>query len=271
MNKRTRLACLVCFVVASATSSFAYIITSYQMVLGNPSSAGTGAENYLKQLPQYALGYQSSTGIPKWVSWSLTSGDQGSGRYDGNFITDTSLPAGMKRVTHADYTNSGYDRGHMCPNADRNITLADSKETFILTNIQPQKPDNNQGIWANFETYCRNLTNSTGREVLIMSGGYGSAGTIGTNVVTVPTHNWKIAILVPAGTGSPITKINANPSGTRVIALRVPNIAGIRTTPWTNYITTASSLQGSTALSFFTALNSTARTTLLNDLDNGTN
>ncbi len=269
--KLVRCACFAFLAVAAATSSFAYIITSYQMVLGNPSGAGTGSENYLIQRPQYALGYASTPGIPKWVSWSLTSGDQGSGRYSGNFITDTSLPAGMKRVTHADYTNSGYDRGHMCPNADRNITLNDCTQTFILTNVEPQTPDNNQGIWANFETYCRNLTNSTGREVLIMSGGYGSQGTIGTNVVTVPSYNWKIAILVPAGSGSPITKINANPSGTRVIALRVPNIAGIRTTPWTNYITTAASLQGSTGLSFFTALNSTARTTLLNDLDNGTN
>ncbi len=269
-----KLAHRVCFAflaVATATGCFASIITSYQMVLGNPSAAGTSSSNYLIQRPQYALGYVSSTGIPKWVSWSLTSGDQGSGRYSGNFITDTSLPAGMKRVTHADYTNSGYDRDHMCPNADRNVTLNDCTQTFILTNIQPQNPDNNQGIWANFETYCRNLTNSTGREVLIMSGGYGSKGTIGTNAVTVPSYNWKIAILVPAGTGSPITKINANPSGTRVIALRVPNIAGIRSTPWTNYLTTASSLQGSTSLSFFTALGSTARTTLLNDLDNGTN
>lgn len=266
-----RFVSVVGLVAASAASSFAFIITSYQMVLGNPSSAGTGAENYLIQRPQYALGYQSSKGISKWVSWSLSSGDQGSGRYSGNFITDTSLPAGMKRVTHADYTNSGYDRGHMCPNADRNVTLNDCTQTFILTNVQPQTPDNNEGIWANFETYCRNLTNSTGREVLIMSGGYGSAGTIGTNVVTVPTYNWKIAILVPAGSGSPITKINANPAGTRVIALRVPNIAGIRTTPWTTYITTASSLQTSTGLSFFTALNSTARSTLLADKDTGTN
>ena len=271
MIKLTRFAGVVCLVAASAASSFGYIITSYQMVLGNPSGAGTSASNYLIQRPQYALGYVSSSGIPKWVSWSLTSGDQGTGRYSGNFITDTSLPAGMKRVTHADYTNSGYDRGHMCPNADRNVTLSDCTQTFILTNIQPQQPDNNQGIWANFETYCRNLTNSTGREVLIMSGGYGSAGTIGTNSVTVPTYNWKIAILVPAGSGSPITKINANPSGTRVIALRVPNVAGIRSTPWTTYLTTASSLQGSTGLSFFTSLNSTARTTLLADKDTGTN
>ncbi|WP_438480255.1 DNA/RNA non-specific endonuclease [Oleiharenicola lentus] len=269
--KLTRLVCVVSLVAATTASSFAFIITSYQMVLGNPSGAGSGASNYLIQRPQYALGYVSSSGIPKWVAWSLSSGDQGSGRYDGNFITDTSLPAGMKRVTHADYTNSGFDRGHMSPNADRNITLDHAKQTFLLTNIQPQRPDNNQGIWANFETYCRNLTNSTGREVLIMSGGYGSAGTIGTNSVTVPTYNWKIAILVPAGSGSPITRINANPSAARVIALRVPNVAGIRTTPWTNYITTASSLQGSTGLSFFTALNSAARTTLLNDQDTGTN
>jgi endonuclease G len=269
--KLLRASCLVSFFAVTAAASFGHIITSYQMVLGNPSGAGTSSSNYLIQRPQYALGYTSSTGIPKWVSWSLTSGDQGSGRYDGNFITDTSLPTGMKRVTHSDYTNSGYDRGHMCPNADRNVTLDHCKQTFILTNIQPQTPDNNQGIWASFETYCRSLTNSTGREVLIMSGGYGSKGTIGTNAVTVPSYNWKIAILVPAGSGSPVTKINANPSGTRVIALRVPNNAGIRSTPWTNYLTTASSLQDSTGLSFFTALNSTARTTLLNDLDNGTN
>ncbi len=76
-------------------------------------------------------------------------------------------------------------------------------QTFILTNIQPQTPDNNQGIWASFETYCRSLTNTTGREVLLLSGGYGSQGTIGTNVVTVPSYNWKIAVLVPAGSGSP--------------------------------------------------------------------
>jgi DNA/RNA endonuclease G (NUC1) len=269
--KLTRLVGFGFLVAATAASSFAYIIQSYQMVLGNPSGAGTGATNYLIQRPQYAVGYSDTTRIPKWSAWSLTSGDQGSGRYDGNFITDTSLPAGMVRVTHSDYTNSGYDRGHMCPNADRNVTLSDCTQTFILTNIQPQEPDNNQGIWANFETYCRSLTNSTGREVLIMSGGYGSKGTIGTHAVTVPSTNWKIAILVPAGSGSPITKLNANPSGARVIALRVPNNAGIRTTPWTNYITTAASLQSSTGLSFFTALNATARTTLLNDLDNGSN
>lgn len=270
--KLSRFVCFVSLVAATAASSFGYIITSYQMVLGNPSSAGTGTTNYLIQRPQYALAYNTTPGTPKWVAWSLTSGDQGSGRYSGNFVTDTTLPSGMKRVTHSDYTNSGYDRGHNCPNADRNVTDADSKQTFYMTNIMPQTPDNNQGIWANFETYCRNLTNSTGREVLIMSGGYGSKATIGnTNSVTVPSYTWKIAILVPAGSGSPITKINANPSGTRVIALRVPNNAGIRTTPWTSYITTASSLQGSTGLSFFTALNSSARATLLADLDNGTN
>lgn len=270
--KLVRLASLACLLAATAASSFGFIITNFQMVLGNPSNAGTSASNYRIQRPQYALGYVSSSGIPRWVCWSLSSSDLGTGRYDGNFITDTSLPSGMKRVTHANYTNSGYDRGHMSPNADRNVTLDHAKQTFIMTNILPQTGDNNQGIWANFETYCRSLTTSTGREVLLFSGGYGSKGTIGgTAAVNVPSYTWKIAVLVPTGSGSPITRINNNPSAARVIALRVPNNTGIRSTPWTSYITTASSLQGSTGLSFFTALNSTARTTLLNDRDTGTN
>lgn len=265
-----RLALVSTLIAALSAPVFATIGTSYQLVLGNPSAAGSSASNYLIQRPQYAVGYVSANGTPKWSSWSLTSADQGSGRFSGNFITDTSLPAGMKRVTHADYTNSGYDRGHMCPNADRNVTDADSKETFILTNVLPQEPDNNQGIWANFETYCRTQAN-TGREVLILSGGYGSKGSIGTNSVLVPSYTWKVAVVAPAGTGSAVTRINNNPAGTRVIALRVPNNAGIRTTPWTTYITTAGSLQTSTGLSFFTNLSASARTTLLADKDTGTN
>eukprot|EP01035_Chromulina_nebulosa_P035883 gene35883-48257_t len=94
--KLTRLVCFASLFAATAAGSFAYIITSYQMVLGNPSGAGTSASNYLIQRPQYALGYTSSTGIPKWAARSLTSGDQATGRHDGNFITDTPLPPGMK-------------------------------------------------------------------------------------------------------------------------------------------------------------------------------
>jgi endonuclease G len=100
---------------------------SIHLTMGNPSGAVSDAaqpNNYLIVRPQYALAYSRDRGIPSWVSWHLQASDLGPApRYGGPFITDTSLPAGWYRVTHNDYTGSGYDRGHMTPSADRSASL----------------------------------------------------------------------------------------------------------------------------------------------------
>src|SRR5262249_26611309 len=69
--------------------------------------------------------------------------------------------------------------------------------------------------------------------------------------VSIPGYTWKIAVVLPPGSGSALSRIDAN---TRVISLKVPNISGIRTTPWVNYVTSANQIQADTGDTFFTAL-----------------
>jgi endonuclease G len=133
---------------------------SVHLTLGNPSGATTSTSNptnYLMLKPQFALSYHRDRGEPNWVSWHLSSDWLGSTPRQDNFRADTTLPSGWYRVQGTDYSGSGYDRGHMCPSADRTLTIADNSATFLMTNMIPQAPDNNQGPWANLESYCRSL------------------------------------------------------------------------------------------------------------------
>ena len=163
------------------------------------------------------------------------SGDVGSSGRSASFFQDTTLPAGFYQVLPTDYSGSGYDRGHMCPSADRTVTRADNDIVFYMSNMIPQAPDNNQGVWASFETYCRTLA-SAGNEVLITCGPSGFAGSTIASGVAIPGYTWKIAVVVPLGAGSAIDRIVAvGGTGIRVIAIKIPNIAGVRSTPWENF------------------------------------
>ena len=153
---------------------------SEHLVMGNPSNATVDINqptNYLMEKPQYALAYHRDRGGPIWTSWHLDlTWTQGSGTRQDDFRADTTLPAGWYQVQGTDFSGSGFDRGHMCPSADRLRTNADNSATFLMTNMIPQAPDNNQGPWANMENYLRTLV-TAGNELYIISGGSGQGGT----------------------------------------------------------------------------------------------
>ena len=128
---------------------FATIDASLQMQLGNPSGATADPNNhrhYLIQRTVEAIDYDDYLGLPNWASWDLTASDIGdSGRSD-DFETDTSLPPGFYEVQTGDYSGAGYDRGHMCPSADRTDNDTDNQLVFLMSNIIPQAANNNSGV-----------------------------------------------------------------------------------------------------------------------------
>jgi len=261
MTLTRRLVWFVLVIMQFAAAARATIGTTLQSQLGNPSSAtsvATATTNYLITRPQYALSYNNTTREPNWVSWNLTSADVGTSGRSTNFFQDTTLPAGFYQVLTSDYSGSGYDRGHMCPSGDRTITEADNEATFFMTNMIAQSPDNNQGVWANFESECRSIA-AAGNEVLIISGPSGYAGATIATGVAIAGYTWKIAVVVPLGSGTAVSRIT---NTTRVIAIKIPNIAGVRSTPWQNYITTAGQIESDTGYTFFTELPASVATAL---------
>jgi len=196
---------------------------SVHLALGNPSGAVTDANqpsNYLLVRDQYAVGYIRDDGIPRWVSWRLVAADLGpTPRYSGNFFRDASLPAGWYQVAHADYTNSGYDRGHMVSSEDRTATVADNESTFILTNVLPQAPRNNRGPWLRLEETGRDLAEQ-GDEVYVIAGPEGELARLAAGALRVPASTWKVLLAVPPGPGDPTSQVT---TATRLIAIRIHN------------------------------------------------
>jgi endonuclease G len=215
------------------------------LALGNPSQASNrDPNNYLIERPQYVLSYNRSRNIANWVSWQLAPDWLGS-LPRGNFAPDTSLPAGWPEITPADYTGSGFDRGHLVPAADRNATPEDSAAVFLMTNIFPQAPDNNRGPWEKLERYCRELAKNSNQLYIIAGvsgqGGVGTRGareTIGrSKKITVPAKVWKV-VVVNEGFGGASLR-----GDSRVIAVIMPNQQGIENQDWRDFRTSVKEIE----------------------------
>ena len=109
--------------------------------------------------PEFALSYDRDLGRPNWVSWHLSDEWIGSLTRVDTFRADPAVPPDWYRVQSFDFSNSGFDRGHMVPNADRDkeTSIPINQATFLMSNMIAQAPDNNQGPWAALENYLRTL------------------------------------------------------------------------------------------------------------------
>jgi endonuclease G len=151
---------------------------SIHLALGNPSGASVNpatSDNYLLLKPQYALSYNRSKGHANWVAWELSQKWLGTIDRQNDFKPDDSLPSVWNKITPNAYSNSGFDRGHLCPSADRTQSAADNSATFLMTNMVPQAPELNREAWAYLEEFCRDLV-SEKHKLYIIAGTYGSGG-----------------------------------------------------------------------------------------------
>jgi endonuclease G len=230
---------------------------SPHLALGNPSGAVSdpqAKDSYLLVKPYYALSYSDAKGTANWVSWRVTEADLGDAPRT-EFYPDDSLPPDFQQITPDDYTGSGFDRGHLCPHADRAATEEMSQSTFAMTNIIPQSPAVNRHAWERLESYCRDVV-TEGNVLYIVSGpagegGEGSEGprdTIGRrHTITVPAECWKVVMVLPAGRGDDLRKVNTR---TRLIAVIVPNDMSVGD-DWVPYRVSVAEVEKLTGYTFF--------------------
>ena len=147
----------------------------------------------------YVILFDTTTLVPEWVAYHLTKENlQGQANRKDNFRPDPDLPDG-KRSELEDYKNSGYDRGHMAPAADFKRSEEAMSETFVLSNMAPQQPKLNRGIWSKLEDQVRSLAETHG-SIWIFTGPLyldsldhriAPKEHIGPHNVAVPTHFFK--------------------------------------------------------------------------------
>ncbi len=118
---------------------------------------------------KFMLEYAPEKKHSKWVAWPLYRGCMGSSGRTDAWAFDARIPA-QYSPTRADFY--GYDRGHMCPSADRTATVAMNRETFYYSNMSPQVGVGfNQGIWANLEIRERGWVSNVSDTIYICAGG----------------------------------------------------------------------------------------------------
>lgn len=230
------------------------------LALGNPSNATSNvvnSDNYLMVKDQYVLSYNNSKHTANWVSWHLSTAWLGPVDRQDNFRADVTLPSSWVAVNESSYSGSGFDRGHICPSADRTTSISDNSATFLMTNMMPQAPENNQKPWADFENYCRSLA-SKGYELYIIAGPadvggtgrYGYKEKIGNEGVVVPKYTWKVVVALLNGEND-VARVDAK---TRTIAIWIPNDQAASSKSWYNYRVSIDDVESNTDLDFFSNL-----------------
>ena len=142
----------------------------------------------------YSFSYNEKHEQANWVAYLLTKAHLGAGvERSDRFVEDPIVSTGT--ASNQDYAKSGYDRGHLAPAADMSWSEKVMQESFYFSNMSPQLPGFNRGIWKRLEEQVRDwalLYDS----LYIVTGPVLSPDLahIGPNQVSIPKHYFKALI-----------------------------------------------------------------------------
>lgn len=167
----------------------------------------------------YTVSYNPKTRQPNWVMWQLTD-EHVMQKKEGvwnEYREDYDINE-EDRATFADYSSSGYDRGHMCPGGDCNWDDDGRDETFLLSNMCPQNSNLNRGDWKEIEMACRKWAKQYGNIYIVCGPIFLKSQQherIGRNQIPVPDAFFKVVLCTEPATPKGIGFICRNTEGNR--------------------------------------------------------
>lgn len=184
----------------------------------------------------YSLDYCEEHEQASFVFYRLTPDFFSDIERTEDFRPDPAVSTGS--ATLADYKGSGYDRGHLCPAADMKLNEVSISESFFMSNMSPQDPSFNRGIWSKLESLVRDwcLIHDS---LYIATGPVfkDCKGTIGADSVTIPGYYYKAII---------------DGSKRKTIAFVLPNAKS--SNELSSFVITVDSLETLTGIDFFAGL-----------------
>ena len=143
----------------------------------------------------YSLLYSENDEQAFWVAYLLTREEtEGLEKRSGSFKADPEIGTGSARLS--DYKGSGYDRGHLAPAADLKYSKQAMNDSFYLSNMSPQKPSFNRGIWKKLEKWVRKRA-AENETLCIVTGPLltdGPYSTIGEERLSIPKYFYKVIL-----------------------------------------------------------------------------
>ena len=181
-------------VIKSSSESEAYNGTQLSNHIDDLDMARTpkGQKSQIIRHKGYTLSYNNDWRLANWVGYELTANETNGNVERSDWFDKDPLVKGVQ-VKHADYTHSGFDRGHMAPAADMKWDEQAMVESFYMSNICPQVHALNAGLWNSLESRVRKWAREDSAIVVVCGPIVPKEPmTIGENRVAVPEYFYKI-------------------------------------------------------------------------------
>ena len=142
----------------------------------------------------YTISYNAKYHEANWVAYELTKEETcNTFPRAKQFIADpyvTSISA-----SDQDYKNSHFDKGHLAPAADMGWSALSMKESFYYSNVSPQRPEFNRGIWKKLEELVRTWAYDYDA-IYVVTGPVLTSNlpTLGTHQIAIPNYFYKVIL-----------------------------------------------------------------------------
>ena len=194
MKRSTFISCILCTLLLAACSFRApegRADNGVDIIPGLEIPSFTDNEDIVTHLG-YTASYNHSTLVPDWVAWELTAEEaNGQLNYQYSFSRDPSVD--YPKASREDYSNTGWDKGHMAPRADMKWSAQALEESYYFTNICPQNHEMNSQSWRKIEELTRRLAKRYGSISIVCGPIFDDHrfGTIGRSGLQVPDRFFK--------------------------------------------------------------------------------